>query len=81
MLRIACQCAIELQEQGFHLLISCDYDPSAFAIVRDELGEDVIPVHLGSEEEIERSPFPYQLNAKSTTVGDAYKFLTSLMPA
>jgi hypothetical protein len=80
MLRIACQCAIELQEQGFHLLISSDYAPSAFAIAQDELGSEVICVHLGPTEEIETSPFPHQLDAKRATVGQAYHYLKSLLP-
>jgi hypothetical protein len=80
MLRIACQCALELTEQGFHLIISCDYEPSALAIVQDELGDSVVCVHLGSIEELERSAFPYQLDAKRATVGEAYKYLMSLLP-
>jgi hypothetical protein len=80
MLRIACQCAIELTEQGFHLIISCDYRPSAFAVAQDELGDGVQCVHLGSTEEIEGSSFPHQLDAKRATVGEAYKYLMSLLP-
>lgn len=81
LLRIGCQCALELQEQGFHLLISCDYHPAAFAIAQDELGDTVACVHLGSSEEIERSPFPHQLDAKRSTVSDAYQYLLSLLPS
>jgi hypothetical protein len=81
MLRIACQCALELEEQGFHLLISCDYHPSAFAITQDELGDMVACVHMGPTEEIERSPFPHQLDARQATVSEAYTYLLSLLPS
>jgi hypothetical protein len=80
LLRIACQCALEMQEQGFHLIISCDYQPAAFAIAQDELGDAVQCVHMGSTEEIERSAFPHQLDAKRSTVSEAYKYLLSLLP-
>ncbi len=80
MLRIACQCAMELQDQGFNLIISCDYAPSAAIIVQDELGQDVIPIHIGSEEELERSEFPHRVDANKSTIGEVHTFLHSFLP-
>lgn len=76
MLRIACKCAEELEDRGYHIVISCDYRPGILTIARDELGE-IIGVHLGPQAEIERSDFPHKIDSKNT-VGDVHELLLSI---
>jgi hypothetical protein len=79
LLRIACQCALELMEQGFHLIISCEYMPAAGAIARDELKDDVLLVHIGGSNEIEDSDYPFRIDASRATVGEVYQYLQDLI--
>ncbi len=77
MLRIACKCAEELQDQGYHIIISCDFSPTALTVAKDELGDRIIGVHMGSQPEIERSDFMHRLDAKTVTVGEVHDLLLS----
>lgn len=76
MLRIACKCAEELENQGYHVIISGDYRPSILAMARSEL-ERIIGVHVGPQYEIEGSEFPHVLDAKTATASDVHEILLS----
>ena len=79
LLRIACQCALELENEGYHLLITSDYHPAAHAIMQDELGAKAVSVHIGPTDEVEESDFPHKFESTNLSPNDIYASLCSVL--
>jgi len=81
LVRIACHCAKEMNEEGFHLLISMPFMDNAHDIAKEELGEDIVAVHLGPMDHLAHSDFPHRINTDEHSVTDTIALLAALLPS
>jgi len=76
---IACDCAKDEQEGGFHIIIS---SPSVYLIetVRSAFNEQITTVHMGKEGDGDET-FSHVLNPRSHSAKDTHVFLEKLIAA
>jgi len=57
LLRVACHCTEEMRREGMHTLLSADDIGEMLPLLREELGGDVVAVHLGDSENPDQFDF------------------------
>ena len=83
-IRIACHCAKEMGEQGYHVVLSHPTGLEEIELMREEFGPGFIGFHLGAvdsevtDERIEEL-FDYLIDSGRHSVNDAYTLMMQVV--
>jgi len=77
---IACHCAKEMrEEEGFHIVLSHPNISPHMGTLREELGDELITIHLGGIPEEDESIFDYVLDTANRSASDVHTFLMKIV--
>ena len=82
--RIACHCAKEMEEQGFHVVLSHPSGTEDIELMREELGPRFVGFHIGpvegeaSDDRVEEL-FDYLIDSSRHSVNDAYELMMQVV--
>lgn len=82
--RIACHCAQQMSEEGFHVVLSHPTGTDEVDVMREELGPKFVAFHLGhvDEDEIDErveEVFDYLIDSGRHSVNDAYTLIMQVL--
>lgn len=77
--RVACHTARELHDQHFHIVLSSPAAADILSVMEDEFGEDLVTVHLGTEELEDPSVFDHVIDTSTQSINEAYGVILSLI--
>ena len=77
---IACHCAKEMrEEEGFHIVLSHPNIGPHMSMLREELGDELVTIHLGGIPEEDESIFDYVLDTANRSASDVHTFLMKIV--
>jgi chorismate mutase len=82
--RIACHCAKQMTDEGFHVVLSHPTGTDEVDIMREELGPRFVAFHLGhvDEDEVDdrvEEVFDYLIDSARHSVNDAYGLIMQVL--
>lgn len=83
-IRIACHCAQQMNEEGFHVVLSHPTATDEVDVMREELGPKFLAFYLGhvDEEEVDEdveTTFDYLIDSGRHSVNDAYTLMMDVL--
>lgn len=79
LLAIACNCANEMQKDGYHMILSLKNAKKFVPVLRENIEGDCLAIHLGEPHKDLVDIFDHVINTKNASINDIEKFLRPLL--
>ncbi len=79
LIAIVCSCALKMQDEGYHMILSLSDVTRLSPLIRDGIGGDCLSVYLGKPEPEMAESFDHVIDTGSASIKDIHEFLKPLI--